>query len=80
MGLLANKKIRTKLLLAVMPLTVMVLVATIYSSYETKAIDTWYSDPDTARCEDPAEHFDRAIPHHALRALSLRGDHGTGRG
>ena len=44
MGLLANRKIRTKLLLAVMPLTVMVLVATIYSSYETKAIDTWYSD------------------------------------
>src|SRR4249920_1382509 len=43
MGLLTNRKIRTKLLLAVMPLTVMVLVATIYSSYETKAIDTWYS-------------------------------------
>ena len=43
MGLLANKKIRTKLLLAVMPLTLMVVLATIYSSYETKAIDHWYS-------------------------------------
>src|SRR4051812_32748493 len=44
MGLLANKSIRTRLLLAVLPLTVMVLLATIYSSYETKAIDTLYSD------------------------------------
>ena len=44
MGLLTNRKIRTKILLAVMPLTVMVLVATIYSSYETKAIDTWYGN------------------------------------
>jgi two-component system, sensor histidine kinase and response regulator len=44
MGLLANRKLGTKLLLAVMPLTLMVLVATIYSSYESKTIDTWYSD------------------------------------
>jgi two-component system, sensor histidine kinase and response regulator len=44
MGLLTNRKIRTRLLLAVLPLGVMVLVATAYSSYETKMIDDWYSE------------------------------------
>lgn len=43
MGLLANRKIRTRLLLAVLPLGVMVLLATFYSTYESKKIDTWYS-------------------------------------
>src|SRR3954471_5402516 len=44
MRLLANRKIRTRLLLAVLPLGVMVLVAIAYSSYETKAIDGWYGN------------------------------------
>ncbi len=44
MGLLTNRKIRTKLLLAVLPLAVLGLFATIYSSYETKTIAMWYGD------------------------------------
>ncbi len=44
MGLLANFKIRTKLFLALLPLAVMVIVATLYSSFEMKRIDTWYSN------------------------------------
>jgi signal transduction histidine kinase/DNA-binding response OmpR family regulator/HPt (histidine-containing phosphotransfer) domain-containing protein len=44
MGLLANFKIRTKLFIALLPLAVMVLVATLYSSIEMKRIDTWYSN------------------------------------
>src|SRR4029077_7944154 len=44
MGLLANFKIRTKVLAALFPLVVMVLVAALYSSIEMKTIDTLYSD------------------------------------
>jgi len=44
MGLLANFKIRTKLFIALLPLAVMVIVATLYSSIEMKRIDTWYSN------------------------------------
>ena len=44
MGLLANCKIRTKVLAALFPLVVMVLVAAFYSSIEMKNIDVLYSD------------------------------------
>jgi len=44
MGLLANFKIRTKVFIALLPLAVMVIVATLYSSIEMKRIDTWYSN------------------------------------
>jgi len=44
MGLLANFKIRTKVFIAMLPLAVMVIVATLYSSIEMKRIDTWYSN------------------------------------
>src|ERR1700746_1011378 len=44
MGLLANFKIRTKVLAALFPLVVMVLVAALYSSMEMKKIDVLYSD------------------------------------
>ena len=44
MGLLANFKIRTKVLVALLPLAVMVIVAVLYSSIEMAKIDTWYSD------------------------------------
>jgi len=44
MGLLANFKIRTKVLVALLPLAIMVIVAVLYSSIEMKRIDTWYSD------------------------------------
>ena len=44
MSLLANFKIRTKLLVALLPLAIMVIVAVLYSSIEMKRIDTWYSD------------------------------------
>jgi len=43
MGLLANLKLRKKLLVALAPLALMVILAGIYSSYESKQIDTWYS-------------------------------------
>jgi len=44
MGLLANRTIRTKLLLAVTPLVVMVVAAKVYSSYESLDIDAGYRE------------------------------------
>ena len=44
MGLLANLKLRRKLLIALVPLAIMVIVAGAYSSIQSKRIDTWYSD------------------------------------
>ncbi len=44
MGLLANFKIRTKVLIALLPLVVMVIVAAMYASIEMDQIDSWYSD------------------------------------
>src|SRR5271170_419411 len=44
MALLANLKIRAKLLLAVLPLALMVILATLYSSISSRRIDAWYSE------------------------------------
>ena len=44
MGILANLKLRRKLLLAMLPLVVMVIVAGAYASLEIRAIDSWYSE------------------------------------
>jgi len=44
MGFLSNLKIRPKLLIALAPLALMAVVAALYSSIESKAIDTRYSD------------------------------------
>ena len=44
MGLLANFKLRTKVLVASLPLVVMVIVAALYASIEMDRIDTWYSN------------------------------------
>ena len=44
MALVANLKIRTKLLLAGLPLALMVVLATLYSSFTSRRIDTQYSD------------------------------------
>ena len=44
MGLLANLKLRRKLLIALLPLAIMVIVVGAYSSIQSKRIDTWYSD------------------------------------
>ena len=44
MGVLANFKIRTTVLLALLPLVIMVLAAASYASIEMKRIDTSYSD------------------------------------
>ena len=44
MGLLANFKIRTKILVALLPLAVMVIAAALYAWIEMKKIDIWYSD------------------------------------
>src|SRR5271155_4273571 len=43
-SLLANLKLRRQLLIAMAPLALMVLVAGVYSSYQSKSIDTWYSE------------------------------------
>src|SRR3984957_3316291 len=44
MGLLANLKIRTKILVALLPLAFMVIVAAFYASVEMNKIDSRYSD------------------------------------
>jgi signal transduction histidine kinase/CheY-like chemotaxis protein len=44
MGLLANLKIRTKVLIALLPLVAMVIVAALYASIEMDKIDHLYSD------------------------------------
>ena len=44
MGLLANFKIRTKVLVAMLPLALMAIGAGVYSSIESQKIDTWYSN------------------------------------
>ena len=43
MGILSNFKIRTKILFALLPLAVMVIAATLFSSLEMKSIDVRYS-------------------------------------
>ncbi|HEY4049832.1 MAG TPA: MCP four helix bundle domain-containing protein, partial [Acidobacteriaceae bacterium] len=43
-ALLGNLKIRAKLLLAGLPLALMVVIATLYSSIQSKSIDTAYSE------------------------------------
>jgi two-component system, sensor histidine kinase and response regulator len=43
MGVLANFKIRTKVLLALLPLAIMVIAAALYASIQIKSIDTAYS-------------------------------------
>lgn len=44
MGLLANLKIRTKVLIALLPLVLMVIMAALYASVEMDKIDRRYSD------------------------------------
>src|ERR1017187_3593780 len=44
MSLLANFKIRTKVLVAMLPLALMAIGAAVYSSVESQRIDTWYSN------------------------------------
>ena len=44
MGFLNNLKIRTRILIALLPLLLMILVSGLYSSLEMKRIDTLYSD------------------------------------
>ena len=43
MGFFTNLRLRRKLLVAMVPLILMVLAAGVYSSFESKMIDTWYS-------------------------------------
>jgi signal transduction histidine kinase/CheY-like chemotaxis protein/HPt (histidine-containing phosphotransfer) domain-containing protein len=43
MGFFTNLQLRRKLLIAMVPLALMVVAAGIYSSVESKMIDTWYS-------------------------------------
>src|ERR1700761_8171261 len=55
MGLLANFKIRTKVIIALLPLAIMVIVAALYSSDRMRAIDAGYSsliDKDVEALED----------------------------
>ena len=43
MGFFTNLRLRRKLLIAMVPLALMVVAAGVYSSFESKTIDTWYS-------------------------------------
>ncbi|MGC2002559.1 MAG: response regulator [Candidatus Acidiferrales bacterium] len=43
MGFFANLRLRRKLLIAMVPLVLMVVVAGVYSSFESNMIDAWYS-------------------------------------
>jgi len=43
MGFLRNLRLRRKLLVAMLPLVLMVIIAGIYSSFESNMIDNWYS-------------------------------------
>src|SRR5271169_4370706 len=43
MRFLRNLRLRRKLLIAMVPLVLMVLVAAVYSSFESDMIDKWYS-------------------------------------
>ena len=55
MGLLANFKIRTKVIIALLPLAIMVIVAVLYSSDRMSAIDAGYStliDKDVNALQD----------------------------
>jgi signal transduction histidine kinase/CheY-like chemotaxis protein len=44
MGIFKNLRLRRKLLIAMVPLVLMVVAAGVYSSFESKMIDTWYSE------------------------------------
>jgi signal transduction histidine kinase/DNA-binding response OmpR family regulator len=44
MGVFKNLRVRRKLLVGVVPLVLMVVGAGVYSSFESKMIDTWYSE------------------------------------
>jgi hypothetical protein len=44
MAFLSNLRIRRKLLLALAPRALMAIVAALYSSIESKVIDSWYTD------------------------------------
>jgi signal transduction histidine kinase/CheY-like chemotaxis protein len=44
MSPLAKFKIRTKVLIALLPLAIMVVIAAVFASIEMHSIDTWYSD------------------------------------
>src|ERR1700722_4041497 len=44
MGILSNLKIRTKVLLALLPLALMVVLAALYASIEMERIDSWYRE------------------------------------
>ncbi|MGA9475696.1 MAG: response regulator [Terriglobales bacterium] len=43
MGFFTNLRLRRKLLIAMLPLVLMVVVAGVYSSFESNMIDNWYS-------------------------------------
>jgi two-component system sensor histidine kinase/response regulator len=65
MGLLANFKLRRKLLVAMAPLAIMVIVAGVYSSIESKMIDSWYSHLIDTEIKS-VHHLD------AARSLTMR--------
>jgi signal transduction histidine kinase/CheY-like chemotaxis protein len=65
MGLLANLKLRRKLLLATLPLILMVIVAGAYASIEIRVLDEWYSQL-VDRDLQAVHHIDVA------RALNMR--------
>ncbi|MBV8832099.1 MAG: hypothetical protein JO108_23095, partial [Acidobacteriaceae bacterium] len=44
MSILSNLRIRTKVLIALLVMAVMVIAVALYASIEMRKIDSWYSD------------------------------------
>ena len=74
MGLLANFKIRTKVLVALLPLVLMVLVAALYSSIEMKQNRYPVQRTDWQRRQSPAKPDDRAGDGQSIPSAPLSGD------
>jgi hypothetical protein len=76
MGVLANFKIRTKVLVALLPLAVMVVLAALYASIQIKSIDSAYSSliDNETKSYLLSEADARSITDQPVRAVSLQGD------
>ena len=74
MGVLANFKIRTKVLLALLPLAIMVIVAALYASIEIKSIDTAYSDLIENEIKSYQQLTVARAHEQPVQSVSLQGD------
>jgi signal transduction histidine kinase/CheY-like chemotaxis protein/HPt (histidine-containing phosphotransfer) domain-containing protein len=75
MGLLAKLKLRRKLLIAMAPLALMAILAGLYSSIQSKRIDTWYSqlidnEIKAVHCIDVARALGRRYDAYLYRLIA----------